>query len=358
MENHNLNRPQNIAILGLGGIAHAMADTLVKMSHDPRYSNAVKPYAVATRNSLERAQSFATQYGFAHAYGSYEDLLADPDVDVVYIATPHALHEQQAIACMKAGKAVLVEKSFTANADQARRVIDVSRQTGQVCVEAIWTRFMPSRQEIAKTVSSGVIGDVTEISASLSYPTSHKARIMDPAMAGGALLDVGVYDLNFVDMTLPHATVDKMESVCAKTDTGVDQRFAATLWLHNPDSSDANAQTVMATISSSILSVGDRLGLIRGTRGYIVVHNINNPESMDVYNAQHQRISSQALNSSQLTGYEYEVMATVTARVNGQTEAPEMPHSQTIRVMEQMDSLRRQWGEIYPFEELHAGQAR
>ncbi len=340
----------NIAILGLGSIAHSMADTLVQMSHDQRYADAIAPYAVATHNSLDRAQQFAARYGFAHAYGSYADLLADPNVDIVYIATPHALHEQEAIACMKAGKAVLVEKAFTANADQARRVIKVSAQTGQACVEAIWTRFMPSRQIIADTIASGVIGDVTEISASLSYPTSHKARIMDPALAGGALLDVGVYDLNFVDMALPNASVQKIESVCAKTEPGVDQRFAAVLWLHNPKAADSTASTVMATLSSSILSVGDRLGLIRGTRGYIVVHNINNPESMDVYDANHHRISSRVLNDSQLTGYEYEVMATVHARNNGDIEAPEMSHEQTIRVMEQMDSLRRQWGEVYPFE--------
>ncbi|MGN0108577.1 MAG: Gfo/Idh/MocA family protein, partial [Bifidobacterium sp.] len=152
-----------------------MAATLTLMAQDPTYRAYAKPYAVASRNQA-RADEFARQYGIPVAYGSYAQMLDDPEVDLVYIATPHSLHAEQAIACMEAGKHVLVEKAFTVNAEQAQHVIDVSEQTGRLCAEAIWTRYMPSRTMIRQMVDDGTIGDVCAISANLSYPTTHKQR--------------------------------------------------------------------------------------------------------------------------------------------------------------------------------------
>lgn len=191
----------NVAILGAGRIAHTMAGTLTQMAEDSLYSSWIHPYAVAARD-ITRAQAFADQWHFDKAYGSYEELVADPDVDLVYIATPHSLHAEQAILCMKAGKNVLVEKSFTANAGQAREALAVAEETGMLCTEAIWTRYMPSRKLINEVIESGEIGEVKAASANLCYPVSGKARMTDPACAGGALLDVGVYPLNFLDMAI------------------------------------------------------------------------------------------------------------------------------------------------------------
>ena len=184
----------NVAILGAGRIAHTMAGTLTQMAEDSLYSSWIHPYAVAARD-ITRAQAFADQWHFDKAYGSYEELVADPDVDLVYIATPHSLHAEQAIMCMKAGKNVLVEKSFTANAGQAREALAVAEETGMLCTEAIWTRYMPSRKLINEVIESGEIGEVKAASANLCYPVSGKARMTDPACAGGALLDVGVYPI-------------------------------------------------------------------------------------------------------------------------------------------------------------------
>lgn len=130
-----------VAILGAGRIAQHMADTLVKMAEDVRYADLMEPYAVAARNAV-RAADFAAKYGFPVSYGSYEELVADPNVDLVYIATPHNLHAEQAILCMKAGKGVLVEKAFGANAAQTREMLAVAKETGMLCAEAIWTRYM------------------------------------------------------------------------------------------------------------------------------------------------------------------------------------------------------------------------
>ena len=143
----------HVAILGAGRIAQHMADTLVKMAAGSRYADLVEPYAVAARDA-GRAADFAAKYGFPVSYGSYEELVADPNVDLVYIATPHNLHAEQAILCMKAGKGVLVEKAFGANAAQTREMLAVAKETGMLCAEAIWTRYMPSRAIIDKILAA------------------------------------------------------------------------------------------------------------------------------------------------------------------------------------------------------------
>lgn len=251
----------NVAILGAGRIAHSMARTLVAMAADPRYAGLVAPYAVAARDG-GRAAAFAAEYGFPVSYGSYDELLADPDVDLVYIATPHSLHAEQGIACLKAGKNILVEKSFTANAAQARALLDAADGSGLLCTEAIWTRYMPSRAIVDRIVASGAIGELRSISANLCYPVSGKARMSDPAMAGGALLDVGVYPLNFIDMVMGghgEVPVERVEtSMTPYAPTGVDAQNSTTLYYANG---------VMAVSTSSMLACSDRAGCIWGDKG-------------------------------------------------------------------------------------------
>lgn len=334
-------RPANMAIIGLGLIAPAMAGTLKGMEKDPRYRSLVRSYAVATHNSSERAMAFADKWGFEKAYGSYEEVFADPKVDIVYIATPHPFHETEAVAALKAGKAVLVEKAFAGNARQAQNIINASNTTGNAAVEAIWTRFMPSRKRINDIVRSGIIGDVKEINASLSYPTTGKPRIVEPRLGGGALLDVGVYGLDFIGMLTGDVQPERIETSAGMTLSGVDAHSATALYLPGG---------VLATMTCSCVSVDDRFGLIHGTKGYAVITNINNPERIDVYDPDHRLIRSEALNRGQITGYEYEVAATVKAWREGRTEAPQMPHAQTLRIMRQMDAIRGKWGLVYPFD--------
>ena len=149
-----------IGILGAGGIAVQMAKTVAGMKD-------VENYAVAAR-SLERAQAFVEKYGFSKAYGSYEEMLADPQVDLVYIATPHSHHYLHAKMCLEAEKNVLCEKAFTVNADQARKLFALAKEKNLLITEAIWTRYMPSRKMIDDIISSGVIGEVTAVTANLN----------------------------------------------------------------------------------------------------------------------------------------------------------------------------------------------
>ena len=329
----------NVAILGAGRIAQSMAKTLVAMAADERYRDLVAPYAVAARDG-ERAAEFAAKYGFPVSYGSYEELAADPNVNLVYIATPHNFHAEQAVLCMRAGKGVLVEKAFGANAAQSQEMLDVSAQTGMLCTEAIWTRYMPSHAMIDDIIASGAIGEVQAIEANLCYPTTAKARITDPALAGGALLDVGVYPINFIDMIMHNAPIARIESSMQPFETGVDAHDSMTFYYENG---------VMATAQSSILCHSDRMGAVWGTKGYLTCQNINNVESIDVFDGTH-TVTAHYDVPAQLTGYEYEVAAAAQAVLDGRTECAEMPHADTMRIMKLMDSLRADWELTYPFE--------
>ncbi len=332
-------RPLNVAIMGAGRIARHMAETLNKMAASEEYASVAKPYAIASR-SQDKADAFAKDFNLPHAYGTYEAMLADPDIDLVYIATPHNVHEENGIACMRAGKNILVEKSFTANEKQALNLLDVADDTGMLCTEAIWTRYMPSRAMIDEIISSGMIGEVTSISADLSYPVSYKSRMTDPSLAGGALLDVGVYPLNFIDMIMGAQEIKDMSTIMVPYSTGVDASNSTTLVYDD---------NTMAVATSSMLCASDRDGIVRGTNGYLICHNINNVESIDVFDADH-KLTNHLHVPEQLTGYEYEVAAAVKAIREGKHECIEMTHADTLRIMHLMDQIRQGWNLTYPFE--------
>ncbi|MDD6373275.1 MAG: Gfo/Idh/MocA family oxidoreductase [Bifidobacteriaceae bacterium] len=332
--------PVRFAILGLGRIASHMGETLAAMARDDRYRDLVEPYACATRNDAGRAQKFADAYGFAHAYGSYEELLDDPEVDLVYIATPHALHKDQAVAAMEHGKNVLVEKAFALNARQSEIIIETARYDWLLCAEAMWTRYMPSRAMINDVIGSGHLGTIVQMHADLSYPVSHKARLTDPNLGGGILLDCGIYTLNFGGMIYPNASVTRMLSNVVMSPAGVDVSFQAAAVLDNG---------VLTSSSASMLCSSPRLGIIQGTEGYMVVHNINNPEAIDVYDNDH-KLVDHLVPPEQLTGYEYEVASAARSILDGRIECQEMPHSQTLHMMAELDALRADWSMKYPGE--------
>ena len=202
-----------VGILGAGNIAKKMAETLNGME-------GASAYAVASR-SLEKAEEFAKLNHVEKAYGSYEEMLQDEQVELVYVATPHSHHLEHGKLCIKYGKPILMEKAFTANVDQARELLDCARDRGVFITEAIWTRYMPSRKKIDHIIASGQLGEICSLTANLGYALTDKKRMTDPALAGGALLDVGIYPLNFASMVLGN-DVEKMTSACVKYKTGVD----------------------------------------------------------------------------------------------------------------------------------------
>ena len=276
-----------LGILGAGGIASTMAKTVAGMKD-------VEAYAVAARD-LGRAQVFAQKYEVKKAYGSYEEMLADDEVELVYIATPHSHHYLHSKMCLEAGKHVLCEKAFTVNAEQAQKLFDLAKEKKLLITEAIWTRYMPSRKMINDIIESGVIGEVTAVTANLSYTVSHVERIRKPELAGGALLDVGVYPINFASMVLG----DKVKDV-----------KATAIFQNGVDILDSIAMVFegdrMATLQCGAREISDRMGSIFGTRGYMQVQNINNPEKITVFDTDHKEVASYVV-PEQISGYEYEV---------------------------------------------------
>lgn len=320
-----------IGILGAGKIAATTAPTMAALKE-------VECYAVASR-SLEKAAAFAEKYGFRKAYGSYAEMLDDPALDLVYIATPHSHHYDHMMMCLEKGKAVLCEKAFTMNAEQARRIREYAQAHGLFVAEAIWTRYMPSRAMINELIASGVIGKVNTLTANLSYVIDGKQRITDPNLAGGALLDIGVYGINFALMHFG-TDIERVESSVRMIDTGVDGMETITIFYRDGR---------MAVLTHSIYARSDRKGIIHGDKGYIIVENINNPQSVSVYDLEDQLIEVYPV-PPQISGYEYQFLECTEALRSGKTESSSMPLADSVYVMEFMDALRKQWGLVYPQE--------
>lgn len=326
-----------VGIMGAGGIARKMCGTLKAMQAAGR---PVEAYAIASRD-IDRAVRFAREQGVRRAYGSYEQLLADPAVDLVYIATPHSCHAEEMFACVAAGKPVLCEKSFTANAAQAEEVLRRAEEAGVYVTEAIWTRYMPARAMLADLLQAGTIGQPYMLTANLGYEIEQKQRIHDPALAGGALLDVGVYVLNFASMVFGNE-IARMESSVEMMDTGVDRTENITLHY-----ADGRIAMLMATAALCT----DRRCVVYGTKGALTVDNVNNPSLISLYTPASSLSPAKTWPvPAQLTGYEYEVEACLRDISAGKLEACEMPHEETLTILRQMDALRAQWGMRYPFE--------
>lgn len=326
----------NIGIIGAGNIAGVMAHTIKKMK-------GVKLYAVASRQQV-KADVFANKYGCKKAYGSYEELVVDKKVDLIYIATPHSEHYENAKLCILNGKPVLCEKAFTANAQQAEELVNLAREKEVFLAEAIWTRYMPMVSTIQQVLGSGVIGEIKTLTANLGYVVGHLPRMYDPALCGGSLLDLGIYPLTFAFMMFGN-NYERVESSCSYTATGVDEQNSMTFYY--PDGK-------VAILSSSMVSLSDRKGIIYGTKGFAIVENINNFESITVYDNKYRKVAEYKC-PKQITGYEYEVEACIKAISRGELECVQMPHSETIRMMKLMDELRREWGVVYPYDEQEAG---
>ncbi len=320
-----------IGVLGTGGIVKAIVPTLKRLEK-------VQCHAIASRTA-ERAKQAAEEYGFAKAYGSYEELAADPEVELVYIATPHSCHYEEMKLCISHGKPVLCEKAFTMNSGQAKEIKELAAKEGVFTAEAIWTRYMPSRKLIQEILESGIIGKVSTLTANLSYPISGKPRIVEPELAGGALLDVGVYGLNFAVMHFG-GEIERVESSVQFTDTGVDGMESITLFYKDGR---------MAVLTHGIYGRSDRKGIFYGEKGYIVVENINNPRSISVFDTD-DRLVRHVDVPEQISGYEYEFLECMERSGKGETESCSMPLEDSIFMMELMDSIRRDWGLVYPQE--------
>lgn len=320
-----------IGIIGLGGIAEKMTYTLNCME------DAIC-YAVASRN-IDKARDFANKFNIEKAYGSYEEIVKDNDVELIYVATPHSVHYDCVKLCIENNKPVICEKPFTVNAKQAKEIFDLTKEKGVFVTEAIWTRYMPSAKIMIDIINSGKIGDVNTVSANLGYNIKHIDRLINPNLAGGALLDVGIYTLTFIAMVLG-SDVESFTTSCVKTETGVDGQNTVILKYKNGSVGIAH---------SSILNATEQNGIVYGTKGYLIVHNINNVDKISIY-SEDRKLLEEIKIPEQITGFEYEIRSSIKAIKEGKIECDEISHNEILKIMELMDSIRNEWGIKYPFE--------
>ena len=292
------------------------------------------------RSGTVRAEQFADEFHAQKAYGNYEALADDPDIDLIYIATPHSHHFGPARMCLLKGKPVLCEKAFTANAREAEELIRIAQEKQVFLAEAIWTRYMPFSRTIRELTESGIIGKPMMLTASLGYPIAHKERIVRLELCGGALYDLGVYPINFALMTFGN-DLEKITSTCMKNEAGVDMQNSITFTYRDGR---------MAVMQTTAFCASDRQGIISGDKGYLVIDNINNPQQAVVYNTDHQETGRYTC-PPQITGFEYQVLEAAEAIRQGAIEPASMPHAETLRVMRMLDSLRQEWGIRFPMDE-------
>ena len=320
-----------VGIIGTGWIAEKAAITL-------RGLNDIEAYAVGSRTK-ETAEAFAAKWGVKKAYGSYSELIADADVDLVYIGTPHSHHYDVTREALTAGKPCLVEKAFMANARQAKEMIELAHERNVFLAEAIWTRYQPAVGIVRKLIADGRIGSPRLITATLGYSMGDKPRIMRPDLCGGALLDLGVYALNFVRM-FTDSDIESIDGHCVKSLTGMDLTNAITIILKDG---------ILANVQSSAQCVGDNIGVIAGTEGNLIIDNINNPQTITVNGPDRTYVETIRV-PQQITGYEYQFLVCRDALASGLLEPREMPHAETLYMMQLMDGLRQKWDVRYPMD--------
>lgn len=320
-----------VGIIGTGWIAEKAAITLNGLS-------LCEAYAVGSR-SQAKADAFAEKWNISKAYGSYSELIADPDVDLVYVGTPHSHHYDVTREALLADKPCLVEKAFMANLREAKEIVELAHQRHVFLAEAIWTRYQPAVGIVRNLISTGRIGTPRLLTATLGYSMGNKERIMRPDLCGGALLDLGVYALNFVRMFFA-ADIVQMESQCVKSQTGMDLTNAISLVL---------ADGMLCNLQSSAACVGDNIGVIAGTEGNLIIDNINNPQTITVNGPDRTFVETIHV-PQQITGYEYQFLTCRQALIDGLLEPHEMPHDEILYIMQLMDTLRQKWGVRYPMD--------
>ena len=321
----------NWGILGPGGIAKAFAEDLKRLDG---HSIA----AVGSR-TLSNAQSFANTFG-GTAYGSYEELVADPQVDAIYVATPHPAHKENVILALNAGKPVLCEKPFAVNAVEAQQMVDAAHKNGVALMEAMWARFLPHYAQVREIIASGVLGKIHTIQADHGQRLADQniPRLVEPSLAGGALLDLGIYPVSFAHMILGNPS--KITSSAVLTDKGVD---AQTSMIFDYDD---GAQAVLNT---TMIEQTPCRAIVAGLNGWLEIdRTFYNPASMRVV----LNDGTTTEYPSSYVGHGLREQAEVFKQLvtSGQQQSQILNWQDTVDIMKTLDQVRSQIGLKYPFE--------
>lgn len=326
-----------VGIMGLGGISRQVAKTLKRMPE-------IECYGAASR-SLEKAEAFVREEGFEKAFGSYEEMVLDPKVELVYITTPIACHFENMKLCLTHKKHVLCEKAFTINAWEAKEAVRLAKENQVLLAEAIWTRYMPMREMLREELAKKPVGNMRMLTAAFGFPLSDQEHLKKNELGGGALLDLGMYAVNFAAMVFG-LDIKEIRASAVLTPEGVDEQNSATLLY--PDGK-------MAVLNSTMTGFTPSQGIIYGEEGLIVADGLNNIPEVRIYDKARQLIKTLKA-PRQISGYEYEFLACAKAIEEGNLQCPQMPWEDSVRMMEVMDEIRRQCGIVYPADSLAANE--
>lgn len=326
-----------LGVLGIGGIAETVVTVLEKVP-------GISLYACASASNYLRAKDFKTKHHFGVAYETYEELVKDPNINLVYVANLISDHYETVKLCLNNNKNVICEKAFTINAKQANELCDLSEKKHLFLTEALLIKFTPYVKTLKDLINSDIIGKPYQISANLGYKIFDRKRIYTPSMGGGILLDVAVYPINFA-FNICGTNYKKIDTHCTFTKSGVDESDFINLTYD-----DNLSVNIFATMNGQT----DRHGYIYGSNGYIEVKNINSPEEINVYKIQpgyHNvaLIKTIKINDS-YDRYAYEFLSSIKAIENNSVETPEYTHKEIVKNMEFYDELRKIWGFNYPNE--------
>nr|NLD39934.1 Gfo/Idh/MocA family oxidoreductase [Actinomycetales bacterium] len=320
--------PLRWGIVGPGGIAH-------KFARNVREGTGCEVTAVGSRDQA-RAEAFAAQHGLAVAVEGYGELVTREEVDAVYIATPHSAHREAALLAIEAGKHVLIEKAFTRNAAEAREVVAAARAASVFCMEAMWSRFLPHQVVARHLVRSGLLGELVEVVADHGQALTHVPRLLDPALAGGALLDLGVYPISFIVSMLGEPLA--VDALGHRSESGVDAISVSNL--SYPGAIGVGTTTLLASTPTRAFVAGREGCLEFDSRFY-------EPGGLTA------TLGEQVVRwegTPTLGGFEFQVAEVAHGVAAGQTESAVLPLHETVVVMEVMDAVRRALGARFPGE--------
>jgi predicted dehydrogenase len=325
--------PVRWGIIGTGGIASSFADDLRRLPD-------AELVAVGSRRQ-STADEFAARYDVAQRHASYDALVNDPDVDVVYVATPHPGHYAAAMMAIEAGKAVLVEKAFTVNASEARALVDAARARGVFLMEAMWTRFLPHVRRVRSLVEAGALGDIRQVIADHGqwFERDASSRLFDPALGGGALLDLGVYPVSFASMIL--GTPSRVTAVSDPAFTGVDA--TTSIVLQHPDGAHASLTTTLQV-------AGPNRAVIVGTHARVEIDRVFYAPTTFTLIGRNGSVEERWDEPHEGGGLRHEAAEVVRCVRAGLGESAVMPLDETVAIMATMDEVRRQIGLSYPGE--------
>lgn len=317
-------------ILATGGIAHAFTADL--------RTAGLQVAAVGSRRA-ESAREFAGAFGIPHAHGSYEDLVADDDVDIVYIASPHSHHRDHALLALQAGKHVLIEKALTLDADQAAEIRQAAAARGLLAMEAMWTRYLPHMVRIRRLIADGALGQVRAVIAdhTQSLPLDPHHRLNDLALGGGALLDLGIYPVSFAWDILGPMT--QVQAVGRMTDTGADAEVAI---------SAAHAGGGVSSLIASMRAAGPDIAHVLGTDARIDIDRVWYTPTSFRLTATDGTVLEQFDSDVPGRGMQFQALYAEELLAQGRTDSAVLPLTESVAIMGALDAVRARLGVTYP----------